>query len=153
MRHLTTQGLKKLAAVALLAGMAVSTAAVAANSTAGLGQSWPNAQDVSSSPNWHVYVFDRNGVRYIQINDLNGNVRGAFATSSGNYLVLPIGTDAAHVATPQDPQPPAANETGETVYRDNAVQVQVAPQTTGALQIRTAAAMCQDPVECSSRVN
>ena len=54
-----------------------SMGAMAANSlpSSGLGQSWPNTTDVSASPHWHVYVFQRNGVRYVQINDLSGKVR------------------------------------------------------------------------------
>ncbi|WP_266172101.1 hypothetical protein [Dyella subtropica] len=154
MRHLPNRSFKKLAAIALLAGMAVvSTTAMAAHRTTGLGQSWPNAQDVSSSPRWHVYVFERDGIRYIQINDLHGKVRAAFAASSGNFLVLPIGADAASLATPQDPLPAPASKTGEIVYHDDAVQVLVAPQANGTIRTFAAESTCTDPVECSSRVN
>ena len=152
MRHLPTFGFKALAAIALLAGMAVSAPAIAANQN-GLGQSWPNAQDVSSSPRWHVYVFERNGIRYVQINDLNGNVRAAFAAQGGSFLVLPIGTDASRVATPQDPQPAPANTQGEIVYQDNDVRVQVTPQANSVMTMQAVDSTCSDPVECSSRVN
>lgn len=157
MRHLPTYGFKALAAIALLAGMAVCGPAMAANQNGqgqnGLGQSWPNAQDVSSSPRWHVYVFNRNGIRYVQINDLNGNVRAAFAAQSGSFLVLPIGTDASRVATPQDPQPAPANTQGEIVYQDSDVKVQVTPQANNVMTMQAVDTTCNDPVECSSRVN
>ena len=152
MRHLPTQGFKALAAIALLAGMAVCGPAMASNQN-GLGQSWPNAQDVSSSPRWHVYVFVRNGIRYVQINDLNGNVRAAFAAQGGNFLILPIGTDASRVATPQDPQPAPANTQGEIFYHDNDVKVQVTPQANNVMTMQAVDSTCNDPVECSSRVN
>ncbi|WNL44475.1 hypothetical protein RKE25_13655 [Dyella sp. BiH032] len=154
MRHLPTRGFKTLAAIALLAGVAVAGPAMASNRGAtGLGQAWPNAQDVSSSPRWHVYVFERDGIRYIQINDLNGNVRAAFATQGGSFLVLPIGSDASRLATPQDPQPAPADTQGEIVYRDSDVQLQVTPQASGMTTLQAVDATCSDPVECSSRVN
>jgi len=56
----------------LTAGFASTAAAATAPST-GLGQAWPNATDVSASPNFHVYVFERLGVRYVQIFSGGGN--------------------------------------------------------------------------------
>ena len=152
MRHLPTFGFKALAAIALLAGMAVCGPAMADNQN-GLGQAWPNAPDVSASPRWHVYVFVRNGIRYVQVNDLNGNVRAAFAAQGGNFLILPIGTDASRVATPQDPQPAPANTQGEIVYQDSDVKVQVTPQANSVMTLQAVDSTCNDPVECSSRVN
>ncbi len=154
MRHLPSRGFKALVALALLAGSVIGTQAVAADgSTNGLGQSWPNAQDVSSSARWHVYVFTRNGVRYVQVNDLHGNVRGAIATAGGSFMVLPIGVDANRVATPDDPQPAPASTDGDIVYKDDAVQVLAAPQADGTVMMRAALSTCKDPVECSSRVD
>lgn len=154
MRHLPSRGFKALVAVALLAGSIIGTQAIAADgSTNGLGQSWPNATDVSSSARWHVYVFVRNGVRYVQVNDLHGNVRGAFATAGGSFMVLPIGVDASHVATPDDPQPAPASTDGDIVYKDDSVQVLAAPQADGTVMMRAALSTCKDPVECSSRAD
>jgi hypothetical protein len=113
----------------------------------GLGQAWPNATDVSSSPNWHVYVFNRDGIRFIQINDLNGTVRGAFATAGGQFIRLPIGIDAQLVSTPQQPRAASTTNTtsGETVYQDNSgVQVQATPQARGVMLD----AVCQDKRGC-----
>ncbi|MFC4526981.1 hypothetical protein ISN76_09785 [Dyella halodurans] len=118
----------------------------------GLGQSWPNATDVSASPRWHVYVFQRQGVRYIQVNDLNGKVHTAFAAAAGNFLGLPVGVDAAGLATPQEPLPVPASKKGEIVYQDAAVKVFVAPQADGSLRVFAASGDCTDPIECTSRI-
>lgn len=141
------------------------SAPVMAAPGASLGQAWPNAQDVSASPHWHVYVFTAGGVRYIQINDLGGNIRGAVATANGQFLVLPMGRDAAHIATPQHPL--ASDGTAvpldsyaETVYRDDSVSLDVVPLSDGSLRftaapattVTTAASPCDDPVECGGHV-
>ncbi len=72
----------------------------------GLGSHWPNAADVSSSPNWHVYVFSQSGVKYIQVNDLSGNVREVVANAGDQFLVLPMGADMQRATTPQDDSTP-----------------------------------------------
>jgi hypothetical protein len=154
---------------ALCAGLVVmglSTSAFAAGpSSTGLGQAWPNAQDVSTSANWHVYVFTVNGIQYVQVNDLNGNVRGAFAAANGQFLVLPMGRDAQRISTPQQPLTLASSVVpltsyAETVYRDGSVQVSATPLSNGATMftatpMTTAAAVspCDNPVECSGHLN
>lgn len=137
----------------LLAGM--SGAAFAAQPAAtGLGQAWPNATDVSASPNWHAYVFVLGGVEYVQINDQNGNVIGAVGTSNGQFITLPIGAFAQMVSTPQ--QPAAVTTTAQpvaaptTVYQDSAVQVTATTNTDGTVQLM-AASSC-DPVQCSNHI-
>jgi hypothetical protein len=123
----------------------------AQSAMSGLGQSWPNATDVSSSPNYHVYVFERGGTRYIQVNDAGGNVRGAFARTTYKLVTLPIGTDATRLATSDEPLPAPASTSGETVYHDDAVQLFVAPQSGGTMQLMLVPSNCKNPVECSSR--
>jgi hypothetical protein len=128
---------------------------------ASLGQAWPNTQDVSASPHWHVYLFTAGGIRYVQINDLNGNIRGAVATANGQFLVLPMGRDAQHFATPQHPL--ASGDTvvplasyAETVYRDQSVRIDAVPLSDGSTSftaaplttVNTAVGPCDDPVEC-----
>lgn len=136
---------------------------------AGLGQAWPNAQDVSASPHWHVYVFSANGVQYVQVNDLNGNVRGAFAAANGQFLVLPMGRDFQRISTPQ--QPLALSSTvvpldryAETVYSDGNIRLNAVPLSNGTVQftatplqaattannVGTTVAPCDDPENCSS---
>ena len=120
----------------------------------GLGQSWPNVPDVSPSPSWHTYAFVLNGVRYIQVNDLNGNVIGAVAASGGQFLVLPIGSDAQYVATPQQSgaASTAPQATPQTVYQDGTTQITATVQSTGTVLLNATTTTC-DPVECSSHVN
>lgn len=120
----------------------------ATNANNGLGQAWPNAPDVSSSPRWHVYVFQRDGVRYIQVNDLNGTVRGAFATANGEYMALPIGTGTLRVDAAQQPPTASPSAPSETVYRDNAMQLQLTPQSNGNVLMR-AQETCGDPANCT----
>ncbi|WP_232823637.1 hypothetical protein [Dyella sp. C9] len=148
-------------AVLLFAGM--SGAALAAQPAAtGLGQAWPNTTDVSASPNWHAYVFTLGGVKYIQVNDLNGNVIGAVGTSNGQFITLPIGAFSQLVTTPQ--QPAAVTTTAQpataptTVYQDNAVQVTATTQTDGTVKLSAVSAVSAaatsscDPVQCNNHV-
>lgn len=150
---------RALAAVAVSL-LAAAPAVAAQPAQTGLGQSWPNARDVSASPNWHVYVFERGGIRYIQVNDLQGNVHAAVANAGGELLALPVGSDAQSVSTPDEPaagETTAAAGTGETVYRDDAVQINLTPQTDGTAVWSTKALMstatkCQSAGECSATI-
>jgi hypothetical protein len=148
------------AALAGLLAFALSTSALAAGPgpSSGLGESWPNATDVSTSPHWHVYVFQRDGIRYIQVNDLNGKVRAALAASNGEFLVLPIGADAEHVSTSQ--QSAAANTTTDTqaaseqVYNDGSVQLSVKPHANGVMLLNaTNGCAPNDPLGCGSHAS
>jgi hypothetical protein len=100
-----------------------------------LGQSWPRMADVSAAPGWHVYVFVQDKVKYIQINDLVGNVRAAVATANGYYLVLPLGADARRVSTPTQPLAAALSSTAPAinVYQDNEVQLAARYQSDGSI--------------------
>jgi len=129
------------AVMSVLLAAILSTSSLASQSPAtGLGQSWPNAADVSVSPHYHVYIFVRDGIRYIQVNDSNGTVRGAVAIADHVVLVLPVGVDAASVITaPSTTSAQLARTSGatnsETVYSDSTVQISAAPQNTGAVQL------------------
>lgn len=136
--------------------MGVSSVAIARSPATGLGQAWPNATDVSASPHYHAYRFVQNGVRYIQVNGLDGTVLGAVATAGGEFIVLPIG-NPAHLSTPQQPASTAstaASSTSEMVYQDPTTVITATPQTDGttALTATTAstALSCGDPVVCNS---
>lgn len=132
----------------------------------GLGQSWPNASDVSSSPHWHVYIFEREGIRYLQVNDLNGNVRSAFATAQEQFLILPSGVDAGLATVGHIP---SAGSASQTVYDDGTVRVTVHANNRGlvwdaspahttaptnGIQSRSASMSddCNDPEKCSSQI-
>jgi hypothetical protein len=97
-----------------------------------------------------VYVFVRDGIRYIQVNDLNGTVRGAVAMADRVVLVLPVGVDAPYVTTRHALVPVTH---GETVYRDGATRITAAPTNTGAVQLDVitpadASAICTNPAGC-----
>jgi hypothetical protein len=67
-----------------------------------LGQPFPQAINRSLNPQWRVYVFEREGVRYFQINDLFGHVRATFAAENGSFLILPAGEDTDRVVVPRE---------------------------------------------------
>jgi hypothetical protein len=142
----------RASAVSTLFAALLSTSVLAHEAPAtGLGQSWPNATDVSVSPHYHVYVFVRDGIRYIQVNDLNGTVRGAVAMADRVVLVLPVGVDAPYVTT-QRAQVPVTN--GETVYRDSSTRITATPTNTGAVQLDVAtpvtpSGICTNPFNCT----
>lgn len=129
--------LSRRAICAVLVVMSLSATAVTAQPVdSGLGQSWPNARDVSASSHWHVYAFNNNGIRYIQVNDLNGNVRVAFATANGQFLVLPMGRNANSISTPQQRAVTsntvvALSDYTETVYRDGSIRLEAVPMSDG----------------------
>lgn len=89
-------------------------------SAIGLGEAYPPSVDLASDPQWQVYEFERDGVRYVQINDLNGKVRAATGRIAGTFWVMPIGSDADRVSLPDDALP-----TGQSrvLYRSHDVEV------------------------------
>ncbi|WP_045758350.1 hypothetical protein [Xanthomonas albilineans] len=68
--------------------------------TVGLGESLPNTRNLSLDPAWRIYEFQRDGVTYLQINDLTGKVRAAVGNVSGALWVLPMGADVSRVSLP-----------------------------------------------------
>jgi hypothetical protein len=139
---------RKVIAATLLATLVSASAYAYQAPSTGLGQAWPNATDVSASPHYHVYVFARDGIRYIQINDLGGTVLGAVAVANNEVLVLPVGTDAQYVTTS-----PGANEKAQTVYDDAAIQVTATPASNSVVQINVEPRnQCPDPAHCSGNV-
>lgn len=147
------QKISRRALLATLLAMSLSGVAFADLPSTGLGQAWPNTTDVSTNPNWHVYVFTLGGIRYVQVNDLNGNVLGAVGTAGGQFITLPIGAFSQQVATPQQPAAtsnatPAASPT--TVYNDGASTVTATPMSDGTVQLHAAQASTScDPVDCN----
>jgi hypothetical protein len=144
--------ISRKAVMSTLFAAVLSTSAFAFQSpSTGLGQSWPNATDVSVSPHYHVYVFLRDGIRYIQVNDLNGTVRGAIAEADHVVLVLPVGADAQHVTTSQVNIHAASAidaSAAETVYSDSAMQITATPESNGSVQLKVISFICTSPTEC-----
>lgn len=86
----------------------------------GLGQTMPNAADLASDPAWQVYEFERDGIRYLQINDSGNIARAAIGQIGATAWVLPIGRDADRVSIQTGMQPPVA---GRVVYRDDSIEL------------------------------
>ncbi|WP_052689956.1 hypothetical protein [Xanthomonas sp. GPE 39] len=86
----------------------------------GLGESAPKASDLSLDPSWHIYEFNRDGVRYLQISDLTGTVRAAVGNISGTLWVLPMGVDVSRVSLPakgSDPRGTLVCQTSAFIVR------------------------------------
>lgn len=131
---------------AATASLVVAGAAFAAPpATTGLGSPWPNAADVSTSPQYHVYRFERGGVRYVQVNDAAGNVRGAVGYVDGQVLDLPIGIDASRWTVVADSATPLS---GVPVYQDNTISISISPSPDGTARLMVMGE-CKDPVECN----
>jgi hypothetical protein len=140
------KSLRYLAALSVFVAGVVS----AQPTVTGLGQAWPYAPDMSSSSNYHVYVFDKNGVRFIQVNDRSGHIHGAVAIGEGFSLVLPVGSRSDIVIESADPASPSSIPQ-ERVYRDERTQIIAQPQSNGLLKLRVIEA-CKDPVWCNTTV-
>ena len=121
-----------IAGIVALPAMAQQTGT--SQQQSGLGQSWPQAKNVSAAPGWRVYVFVQDEVKYIQVNDLVGTVRATVATANGYFLVLPLGADAQRVSTPARPLAAALNSTAPAimVYQDSTVQLTARYQSDGS---------------------
>jgi hypothetical protein len=135
-----------LAAVMSVASLAVSAQGLPST---GLGQSWPNAADVSANHGYHVFVFERLGTRYVQVNDLDGNVRAAFAYAGDQIQSLPMGLDATRLSTPAEPFTESPVGAGEVVYRDSAVTIMALPGPAGTTMFKAEIGDCKNPAECS----
>jgi hypothetical protein len=92
----------KLASSLLFALLSVATAGAAAHQAPpvvlcqqdvirGDGEKIAAAKDVSKSQNFHVYVFKKDGITYVQINRLNGSVLTAVALAGSASFILPVG--------------------------------------------------------------
>jgi hypothetical protein len=73
--------------------------------TTGLGDANPPGVDLAKDTYWRVYEFERDGIRYFQINDATGKVRAATGRIADTFWVMPIGSDADRVYLPQDALP------------------------------------------------
>jgi hypothetical protein len=133
--------------------MGVSGVATATPPATGLGQAWPNAVDVSVSPHYHVYSFLLNGVRYLQVNRLDGAILGAVGIAGDQFIVLPVG-NAAQVSTPQQPATTTSttspSSTSEVVYQDASTVITATPQSDGTAALAATALACGDPTVCNS---
>ncbi len=86
----------------------------------GLGESFPAIPDVAPDQAWQVYEFERDGVRYVQVNDSTGRVRAAVGRIEHTLWVLPIGSDADRVSITEAVLPSGYSK---LIYRSNDLEV------------------------------
>ncbi len=86
----------------------------------GLGQEFPQAPDLSADAAWQVYEFERDGIRYVQVNDRSGAVRAAAGRIGETFWAMPIGSDADRVAVQGDAAPMG---TPQLLFRSSDVEV------------------------------
>ncbi|WP_244952539.1 hypothetical protein [Xanthomonas maliensis] len=72
----------------------VGTAAI------GLGDSNPKAANLAMDPSLAIYEFHRDGVTYLQINDVTGVVHAVVARVDDALWTLPMGKDVNRVVLP-----------------------------------------------------
>lgn len=65
-----------------------------------LGFPTPSADDASLDENWKVYRFVRDGITYIQVNDLNDNVHAIIGKMDDVFWALPAGKPSARTSLP-----------------------------------------------------
>lgn len=87
--------------------------------TTGLGQSAPLAVNLSQDPAWLLYGFQRDGVMYLQVNDLTGNVQLIIGNAGGTYFVLPAGNNPAKVSLPEQRIGVPAGAVRSRIYQAN----------------------------------
>ncbi|MEG0184888.1 MAG: hypothetical protein RR704_15730, partial [Stenotrophomonas sp.] len=85
--------------------------------TAGLGQAAPVAANLSQDPNWLLYGFQRDGITYLQVNDLAGAVHLIIGNAGGTYFVLPAGNSTARVSLPEQRIATPAAASRSEIYR------------------------------------
>ncbi len=92
--------------------------------TSGLGEQFPVAQNLSADTSWNVYEFERDGLRYLQINDSFGGLRALVGRAGNTFFVVPGGSDLNRVSIGSVPAGAAPGSTGILVYRGADVEVQ-----------------------------
>lgn len=92
-----------------------------------LGQSFPPTGLVAQDAAWRVYEFEREGIRYVQVNDRYGVVRAAIGRIGDTLWVLPMGTDVDRVRV----SAVAASAGMRTVYRSAEIEVCVVLDANG----------------------
>ncbi|KTF40684.1 hypothetical protein [Xanthomonas translucens] len=97
----------------------------------GLGQSQAATQSVTSDAAWNVYEFERDGIHYVQIDDIAGNIRAAVGHIDSAFFVLPIGSDADRVSVPGSTTAVLANTKARKIYGTATFEVWVHQTASG----------------------
>lgn len=127
-----TLALKMIALPALSLAIAASASAQACCpsdghtaprvASTGLGQSAPVAANLAVDPAYRVYAFRRDGVDYLQVNDVSGNVRAAVGSIGGTTWVMPVGSDVARVSVLATP---STDTQGAIIYQTSSLVIRV----------------------------
>lgn len=70
------------------------------NELQALGHPMPSAGNVSLDENWKVFRFERDGITYFQINDVNDNVHAVIGKLDDVFWALPAGKPFARTSLP-----------------------------------------------------
>lgn len=96
-----------------------------------LGQSFPPIGLVAQDAAWRVYEFEREGIRYVQVNDAYGVVHAAVGRIGDTLWVLPMGTDVDRVRVSGAGVTLALPSGARTVYRSAEIEVNVVLDANG----------------------
>ncbi|CAD1791176.1 hypothetical protein XSP_001878 [Xanthomonas euroxanthea] len=88
------------ASSAAMAQCCPSSGGIGAHAMTGLGDSNPKAANLAIDPSLAIYELHRDGVTYLQINDVTGVVRAVVARVDNALWTLPMGKDVERVVLP-----------------------------------------------------
>lgn len=74
---------------------------VGVHAMTGLGDSNPKAANLAMDPSFAIYELHRDGVTYLQINDVSGVVHAVVARVDNALWTLPMGKDVERVVLPE----------------------------------------------------
>lgn len=86
-----------------------------------------SGSNLSSNSGWRVYAFERDGIRYLRVDDVAGNVVAVIGYIQSTFFVLPMGSDADRV---QIGTAPAG--VPQLIYRSNEVEINRYETASGA---------------------
>ncbi|WP_374153112.1 hypothetical protein [Xanthomonas dyei] len=98
---------------------------VGIHATTGLGDSNPKAVNLAMDASFAIYELHRDGVTYLQINDITGEVRAVVARVDNALWTLPMGKDVDRVSLPSVNKISSSTNSDSTIaadaiYRDQA---------------------------------
>ncbi|MCC8536581.1 hypothetical protein ACDH70_02820 [Xanthomonas axonopodis pv. poinsettiicola] len=104
---------------------------VGIHATTGLGDSNPKAANLTMDPSFAIYELHRDGVTYLQINDVTGVVHAVVARVDNALWTLPMGKDVERVVLP------AANRISASTSSNNPTVVDATQSDQARLVYKT----------------